>query len=83
MKIVHVVEARHLGDHRVWIRFDDGLKGEIDLSDELDGPVFKPLRDVEYFATFRIDEADTLSWANGADFAPEFLHERVTASVAA
>ena len=73
--MVQVLEARYRGDYRVWLRFDDGLDGEVDLAGELDGEVFAPLRDPEYFAAFRLDE--TLQWPNGADFAPEFLHERV------
>lgn len=72
---IHVLEAAYRGDHRVWLRFDDGLSGETDLSGELTGEVFEPLRDPSYFARFVVD--DTLSWPNGADFAPEFLHERV------
>lgn len=74
--LVHVVEARHRSGHRMWIRFNDGLEGEIDLSSELKGPIFQPLEDPEYFAKFVVD--DTLTWPNGADFAPEFLHDRVS-----
>jgi hypothetical protein len=75
--LVQVLEAHTRGEHRVWIRFDDGVTGEVDLSGELEGEVFEPLRDPEYFARFIVDE--TLMWPNGADFAPEFLHERVLA----
>lgn len=73
--LVHVVEARHLGGHRVWLRFDDGLEGEIDLAGVLRGPVFEPLRDPAYFAGFTVDL--TLTWPNGADLAPETLYRRV------
>lgn len=75
---VHVVEARYLGEHRVWLRFDDGLAGELDLGPELHGDAFEPLKDPDRFAAFIVD--DTLTWANGADFAPEFLHERLAAA---
>jgi hypothetical protein len=61
----------------VWLRFDDGLEGEVDLESELVGEVFEPLRDPRVFAQFRIGGGRTLEWANGADFAPEFLHELV------
>ena len=74
---VHVVEAKALGGHRVWLRFDDGVSGDVDLGRELDGEVFAPLRDAGYFAKFRIDEGRTLSGPNGADYAPEFLHDLV------
>jgi hypothetical protein len=60
----------------VWLRFNDGACGEVDLGGELDGPVFEPLRDVEFFRRFII-RYNTLSWENGADFAPEFLRERL------
>lgn len=44
---------------------------------ELEGPVFEPLQDPEAFARFRVDpDVQTLVWPNGADLAPEFLHEQ-------
>lgn len=74
----HVLEARHIGGHVVWLRFRDGTAGEIDLGSELRGPMFEPLRDLEFFRQFRIHpEFHTLVWPNGADFAPEFLHANV------
>ena len=75
MSIPRVISARYLGGHRVWLRFDDGTEGALDLAAELWGEVFEPLRDPGYFARFRVDH--TLVWPNGADFAPEFLHEQV------
>ncbi len=78
-----VIDARHAGDFRVWLRFDDGLTGEIDLEDELWGPVFYPLKDVPEFAKLRADpELETVVWPNGADFSPEFLHEKLKTALA-
>ena len=74
----HIVEARHVRAHTVWLRFRDGTSGEIDLSSELVGPVMAPLQDVSYFMAFTIHpEFHTLVWPNGADFAPEFLHDNI------
>ena len=70
-----VVEARSMGGHRVWLRFEDGLEGEVDLAGALRGPIFEPLKDPAYFSGFLLDR--TLTWPNGADFAPESLHRRV------
>ena len=77
---VHVVEARYIQGHTVWLRFNDGTSGEVDLSGELSGPIFAPLRDVEVFKQFTL-AYHSLTWENGAEFAPEFLREhiRVTA----
>lgn len=67
-------EARHVAGHTIWLRFSDGAEGEVDLSGELYGEIFEPLRAPEYFKSFRVHpELRTLVWANGADFAPEFL----------
>jgi hypothetical protein len=77
-----VVEARYVGDFVLWLKFRDSTAGEIDLSAELHGVMFERLRDPEVFRQFRIHpEFKTLTWPNGADFAPEFLHDniRVTA----
>jgi hypothetical protein len=79
VSVARVVKAKHLGDFRVLLSFSDGLEGEIDLRDDLWGEVFEPLRDPAYFARFEVD--DTLVWPNGADFAPEFLDERVKAGL--
>ena len=38
--IPHVIEAKYVNDYKVWVRSNDGLSGEIDLSTELDGPIF-------------------------------------------
>jgi hypothetical protein len=73
-----VLEARYVRDHVVWLRFRDGTEGEVDLSGSLRGPVFEPLRDPTYFRTLRVHpECRTVVWPNGADIAPETLHDAV------
>jgi hypothetical protein len=74
----HVIEAEYVSGYTVRIKFRDGTEGEIDLGPELTGPVFEPLRDPQQFKLFRVDpEFHTLVWPNGADLAPEFLHDHV------
>ncbi|MBV5303086.1 MAG: DUF2442 domain-containing protein [Chlorobium sp.] len=73
---MHVTQARYCGDFKVWVAFNDGAEGEIDLSSELYGELFDPLKDNEFFRSFTL-EGHTLSWSNGADFAPEFLREQL------
>jgi len=73
-----VMEARYVGRYVVWLRFRDGTAGEVDLSSALRGEVFQPLKEPEYFKTFTVHpEFRTLVWPNGADLAPEFLHDAV------
>ena len=77
-----VVEARYLRAHVVWLRFRDGTSGEIDLAPALRGPIMAPLKDPRVFSEFTIHpEFHTLVWPNGADFAPEFLHDNIRVRV--
>ena len=45
-------EAKYLSDYRVWLKFADGIEGEIDLEKELWGEMFEPLKDKNYFSQF-------------------------------
>ena len=75
---LHVEEAKYLRGRVLWVRFNDGAAGEVDLSDALTGPVFEPLQGANAFRSFRVDpELGTIVWDNGADFAPEFLRGRL------
>jgi hypothetical protein len=61
---------------RLYLQFNNGVTGEVCLLNELWGEVFEPLKDEALFSTARQDDVmGTVVWANGADFAPEFLFE--------
>ena len=75
-----ITAVEHLGGYRLRLSFADGVVGDVDLSGRIEaatGPVFEPLKDVEYFAKVSVDsELGTVVWPNGADLAPEVLHEQ-------
>jgi hypothetical protein len=76
--IPRVAEAHYVRDFTIHLRFTDGTEGDVDLRDELYGEIFEPLKDQVFFQQFSVHpEFHTLTWPNGADIAPEFLHERV------
>ncbi|MBK5219906.1 MAG: DUF2442 domain-containing protein [Thermoleophilia bacterium] len=78
-----LIEALPLDGYEVHLRFADGLAADVDLSYLLDyGPVFEPLRDIEYFRKLRIEEfGTTIEWPNEADIAPETLYDHVQRAV--
>ena len=76
--MIRIQEARYVSGYVLRLRFSDGTEGEVDLSSELEGEMFEPLRDPAVFRSFTLHpELHTVVWPNGADFAPEFLFERV------
>lgn len=72
--------VEYLGEYRLRLTFADGLVGEVDLAPKFDGhvgPMFEPLRDRAFFAKVDVDaELGTIIWPNGADLAPDVLHEQ-------
>jgi hypothetical protein len=60
------------------VEFDDGVSGTIDLSDELDGEVFRPLRDEAIFPPVTVDEFGAVCCPNGPDLAPDAMHAQLT-----
>lgn len=60
---------------RIWLSFNDGMEGEINLEQKIKSKngVFEPLKELDYFKNFEVKN-DTISWENGADFAPESLY---------
>lgn len=73
--LVHVTSVETLGNHRLYLTFEDGNEGELDLSSWHWQGVFEPLADPSYFQTVTLDEElGTIVWPNGADIAPETLH---------
>lgn len=72
--MLHIKSVKYLSDYKIWIAFDDGTEGQIDLQGQLHGPVFDALKDKAVFAKVTIDpELATIVWPNGADLAPEFV----------
>jgi hypothetical protein len=76
--IPKVIEAEYVHDYVIHLRFADGTEGDVDLSQELYGEMFEPLKNRETFARVAVHpEFHTLYWPNGADIAPEFLYEKI------
>lgn len=74
-----VVNAACLKDYIVHLEFEDGLQGVIDLKPIVgDGPMFEPLKDIDFFVRLRADpKIGTIVWPNQADLAPDMLYEKI------
>lgn len=83
MKVLYdIVEAEARSDFRVWVRFEDGRQGEVDLSDLVGRGVFKRWADhPSEFQQVDVDpESGTVVWPGGVDVAPDRLYSGVAKS---
>lgn len=69
-----VVRAEHRGGFRIHLTFNDSSEATVDFRHWLEGPVFEPLKNANYFKRFFVD-GGTVVWPNGADIAPETLYD--------
>jgi uncharacterized protein DUF2442 len=75
-----IVEVRPLENYRLYLRFEDGVEGTVDLANcvRFEG-VFAPLQERAYFVQVQVHaELGTIFWPNGADLDPDVLYSRVT-----
>jgi Protein of unknown function (DUF2442) len=74
-----VVEVAARPGFKVWVRFEDGVEGEADLSDLAGRGVFKRWTDKPHeFDEVAVDsESGTLIWPGGLDVAPDRLYSEV------
>jgi hypothetical protein len=76
----YVTSVRYISGYIVELTFSDGAKGEVDLSGELYGRLFEPLKDVNEFRKVRVEnDLSTIVWPNGADLAPDHLYDLMIA----
>jgi hypothetical protein len=76
--VFKLLETRVLEGYRVWLRYADGVEGEVDLSDLAGRGVFEAWNDRRFFENVRIDESGALAWGSDIDLCPDALYLRLT-----
>ncbi|RLC08645.1 MAG: DUF2442 domain-containing protein [Deltaproteobacteria bacterium] len=71
-----VRDVEYLAEYKLKLVFEDSVAKIADLEPYLDGEVFEPLKDADYFRKVSLNpDIDTVVWPNEADFSPDFLYE--------
>jgi hypothetical protein len=77
MRRIVAVQVR--SGYRVWIRFADGVEGEVDLGDLVGKGVFSRWSDPAEFARVHVDpESHTIAWDGDVDLCPDTLYRDLT-----
>ena len=75
---VQPVEVRSLEPYRIWLRYDDGVEGEVDLSDMAGDGVFVAWEDHSFFAGVHLGPAGSIAWSDEIDMCGDALYLEIT-----
>ena len=69
-----VRDAAYKSEYKLLLTFKDGVVKLVDMEPCLEGDIFAPLKDIDYFKTVRVNpDIDTIVWDNDANVSPGFL----------
>jgi hypothetical protein len=78
MSAPKILEIRPLKDYKIWIKFDDGKAGEVDLSHLAGQGVFALWKDNENFKKVSVENGRSLVWADEIDIDADSLYLKLT-----
>jgi hypothetical protein len=73
-----IITVKVLPGYRLELEFDDGVRGVVDLSDDVGKGVFALWRDPLVFEQVRIGSSGELAWGDQIDLCPDALYLKVT-----
>lgn len=72
------IEVQALPDYKIWLRYNDGIEGIVDLSDYVGKGVFTLWNDYKAFEKVHIGEADQIAWSDEIDMCPDSIYMLLT-----
>jgi uncharacterized protein DUF2442 len=72
------VAVRPLANFRIWLRYDDGVEGDVDLSDLAGRGVFQAWTDRAFFDAVRLGSHGAIEWGSEIDLCPDAMYMRLT-----
>jgi hypothetical protein len=76
--MIRPTEVEPRNGFRIWLRYADGVSGEIDLSHLSGRGVFKAWEDRAFFETVHLSEAGAIAWGEEIDLCPDAMYMQLT-----
>ena len=73
-----LIEVRPVPEYRLFLRYDDGVEGEVDLSSFVGHGVFNRLNDPGEFEKVAIGPSGEIQWSSQVDLCPDSMYMRIT-----
>ncbi len=72
-----LIEIKPLQRYRLWLRYEDGVEGEVDLSNLAGDGVFEKWLEPGAFEAVTLDENGAPAWPGDIDLCPGALYLRL------
>lgn len=72
------VEVKAPRRYRIWLRYPDGVEGEVDLSDMVGKGVFKAWESSGVFESVRLGSSGEIEWPGVGDLCPDALYLKIS-----
>ena len=76
--MLHPISVKALPKHRIFIRYSDGVEGEIDLSEFATKKLFAAWQDPEFFQKVEVGPYRQIRWSDEIELCPDSLYMRLT-----
>lgn len=77
-QVFRPVEVRSLGKYRIWLRYEDGTQGEVDLASLAGRGVFRVWEEPGVFDRVHIAPYGAVAWSDDLDLCPDALYLDLT-----
>ena len=71
-------EVKALQDYKLWVKYEDGVEGTVDLSHLTGKGVFSIWNDYEEFKKVYIDKCGAFTWNDQVDICPDSIYLQTT-----
>lgn len=76
--MVRPIDVRAVAPYRIWLRYDDGTEGEVDLGHLAGRGVFAAWARAGVFAQVGLGPHGRIQWPGDLDLCPDALYLRLT-----
>lgn len=74
MSLHRPVEVKAVEPYKLYVRFSDGVEGEVDLSSLKRGVVFEPLEEYKVFEKVYVDDSGAIAWTDEMDICADAVY---------
>lgn len=71
-------EVKALTGYKLWVKYSDGVEGEVDLSHLVGKGVFSLWNDYSAFQKVHIGSSGEIAWTDSIDICPDSIYMKIT-----